>query len=126
MSQELLKINNTIIRQPDTGLSYGFETTYTEDSGRVQDGTMYETPMFTVEAFGYTASLLTKTEMSTILQIIAKGQRFTLHYLSPYYGTWRDDSFYVGKGSLSVGSWNESEELYESLSFDMIGVNPLA
>ena len=87
---------------------------------------MHATPMFTVESFSYAASNLSKTEMQTILQKIAKGGSFTLHYFSPYYGQWRDDTFYVGKGSLEIGRLNEDGEIFDSLSFNMVGVNPIA
>ena len=125
MAQDYIKMNGTVIPQPDEGLGYDFETTYTEDSTRVQSGTLHATAMFTVESFSYKASWLTREEMSRVLQIVAKGRPFTLHYLSPYYGLWRDGRFYVGKGSLSVGRWNADEERYEDLSFNMIGVDPI-
>ncbi len=125
MSQEYIKMNGTVILQPDEGLGYDFETTYTEDSTRAMDGTLYASAMFTVESFSYQASWVSREDMRTILQIVAKGVPFTLHYLSPYYGTWRDGRFYVGKGSLAVGRWNEAQERYESLSFNMIGVDPI-
>ena len=123
--QEYIKLNGVLIRQPDEGLGYEFETTYTEDTTRTMDGTLYSGAMFTVESFSYEASWLTQEEMSAILQIVAKGAPFTLRYLSPYDGRWRDGRFYVGKGSLSVGRWNEAEERYEKLSFNMIGVDPI-
>lgn len=113
------------IKQPDKGLGYDFETTYSEDSVRVQSGVLHISPLFTIEAFSYKATNLTEDEMSNILQKIAKGRKFKLHYRSPYHGEWRDGQFYVGKGSLAIGSWKEDEERYESLSFNMIGVNPL-
>ena len=125
MAQQYITLNGTVIRQPDTGLGFDFETTYTEDSTRMMNGTLYANRMYTVESFSYTASWLTQEEMAQILQIVAKGDVFTLHYLSPYYGTWRDGRFYVGKGSLTVGRWNEDDERYESLSFNMIGVDPI-
>lgn len=125
MAQDLYKINSTVIHQPDEGMGYDFETTFTEDSTRVQSGTGHFTPLFTVEALSYEASFVTVAEMSTILQAVAKGQTFTLHYWSPYYGAWRDDTFYVGKGSLKIGILCEGGEYYDSLSFNMIGVNPL-
>lgn len=125
MAQNYIKINSTKIKQPDEGLGYSFETTYTSDSTRVQSGAMHATPMFTVESFSYTASDLTVAEMQTILQMVAKGGNFTLHYFSPYYGQWRDDTFYVGKGSLEIGRLTESGEYFDSLSFNMVGVNPI-
>lgn len=123
--QDRIKMNGVAIRQPDEGLGYSFETTYTEDSTRVQSGVGHFTPLFTVEQFSYEATWLTAAEMSAILQIIGKGGEFTLHYFSPYYGEWRDDNFYVGTGSLSIGRLNEEKERFDSLSFNMTGVNPI-
>ena len=125
MAQNYITINNTRIKQPDTGLGYDFETTYSEDSTRTQDGVAHFTPLFTVEAFSYKATNLTTDEMKTILQLITRGHNFTLHYFSPYFGTWRNDTFYVGKGSLSISRLNEDTELFDELSFNMIGVNPI-
>ena len=125
MAQDHIKINDTLIRQPDKGLGYSFETTYTEDTTRVQSGVLHASPMFTAESFSYEASYLTKAEMQTILQLVAKGKPFKLHYYSPYYGVWRDDQFYVGKGSLAIGRLTDGGELFESLSFNMVGVNPI-
>lgn len=125
MAQEYIKMNEKVILQPDEGLGYDFETTYTQDSTRVQSGVLHASAMFTVEAFSYEATWVSLTDMRDILQIVAKGRPFTLHYFSPYYGVWRDGRFYVGKGSLAIGRLNEAEERFESLSFSMIGVDPL-
>lgn len=125
MAQNYIMIDNVKIKQPDEGLGYSFETTYTSDSTRVQSGAMHATPMFTVESFSYTASDLTIAEMQAILQMVVKGGNFTLHYFSPYYGQWRDDTFYVGKGSLEIGRLTEDGEYFDSLSFNMVGVNPI-
>lgn len=116
---------NPKTKQPDEGLGYSFETTYTDDSDRVQTGTAYITPLFTVESYSYSASNLTLSEMSYILKQVAKGRKFKAHYLSPYEGKWKDGYFYVGKGSLKIGTWKEDEEIYDSLSFNMIGVQPI-
>ena len=126
MAQQIFMINddvNTV--QPDEGLKYDFETTYTEDTVRVQSGVMYITPLFTVESYGYSRKDLTADEMKLKHQKIAKGRPFKVHYFSAYYGAWRDDYFYVGKGSLTVGSWKQNDEKFDSLSFNMVGVNPL-
>lgn len=125
MAQEYIKINGVVIRQPDEGLGYDFETTYSADTTRTQNGRLVATRMFTVEALTYSASHMTAEEMRTILRAIAKGGVFTLHYFSPYYGAWRDGRFYVGKGSLSIRRLNASGEYYDSLSFRMTGVDPI-
>lgn len=125
MAQHRLLLNGIDVKQPDAGLVFNFETTYTEDSGRIQTGVANITPMFTVEAFEYTATDLTMQEMSELLHIVARGEIYTMHYLSPYYGRWRDDEFYTGQGSLSAFTWKEDEERYDSISFRIIGRNPI-
>lgn len=126
MKQEKILFNGIEIKQPDSGsLGINFETTYTDDSDRNMNGTAIITPLFTVESYSYEATNLTLQEMSRILQIVDKGEVFNMRYLSAHYGRWRTDEFYVGKGSLSVGTWKVSEEKYDKLSFNIIGVNPI-
>ncbi len=115
----------TKIKQPDENMGYSFETTYTEDTTRVQSGVLNNKPMFTVEAFTYHATNVSVAEMRQILQYVVKGYNFKLHYFSPYYGDWKTDLFYVGKGDLAIGRLNESNEYYEELSIQFTGVNPL-
>lgn len=123
--QEKILINGLEIFQPDSGnLSYNFETTYTEDSTRTQDGIAHFTPLFTVEQFGYSASHVPVGEVSKILQQVV-GKEFELTCYSPYYGTWRTSRFQVGKGSMSVGTLEENRETIDKLSFNMQGVYPL-
>ena len=132
MAQEYIKIRKSasdgwlVLPQPDSGaLSYDFETTYTEDSGRAQTGAAVVSPLFTVEALGYSRAAVSKTMLSQILKVIAKGQQFQLHYFSAYYGAWRTSWFYVGKGQLDIGRLNENKELFTSVEFNMVSVNPL-
>lgn len=126
MAQEYITFNGTKIKQPDSGsLTNDWSTTYTDDSDRSIVGNAYVTPLFTYEAFGYEASNLTKEEMKEILQIVGKGFPFTMHYMSSYYGEWRDDEFYVGKGSMTIGSWKQEEETWDNLSFNIICINPI-
>lgn len=126
MKQEKLLFNGIEIKQPDSGnLGIAFDTTYTDDSGRNMSGVAIVSPLFTSEAYSYEATDLTLQEMSQILQIVAKGNIFECRYLSAYYGKWRTDKFYVGRGSLNVGTWKVAEEVYDKLTFNLIGVNPL-
>ena len=119
-----IQINGIDIWQPDEGIGYDFETTYTEDTGRVVSGTMVETPLFTVEQFNYTASYIPVAAATAILQMVV-GRRFNLTYYSLYYGGWRTDTFYVGKGSCKIGRLNPEDMVLDSLSFNMQGVNPI-
>lgn len=125
VKQDRMRINGIDIFQPDKGLQYSTETTFTEDSVRAMNGIGYFTPLFTVEQLGYAATHVPQPEVTKILQMIDKGQKFTLHYFSMHHGIWRDDTFYVGKGQYNVGSWEYGQEYVESLSFNMTGVNPI-
>ena len=123
--QDKIKINGMDIFQPDEGLQSSFETTYTEDSTRLQNGTANFVPLFTVEQFSYNATDIPGSEASKILQQIIKGDAFTLHYFSTYYGRWRDDKFRVGKGQFNIGTLEDGGEKLSSLSFNMTGDNPI-
>ena len=105
-------------------LQHSFVTTYSEDSVRVQSGVGHFTPLFTAEQESYTATNVPAEKVSEILQLIIQ-RNFTLHYFSPYYGCWRDDIFYVGKGECKIGTLKENEETFSSLSFNMTGINPV-
>lgn len=123
--QEKIKINGIEIFQPDRDLAYNFETTFSEDSTRTQNGVAHFTPLFTVEQLGYSATNIPTDKASEILQQIVKGKSFQLHYFSTYYNAWRTDKFRVGKGSLSIGSLSENKETISKLSFNMTGENPI-
>lgn len=125
MAQDRMKMNGVDIWQPDEGLKYNTEITYTKDSGRVQSGEAHITPMFTVEQLGYTATNIPQEEVTKILQIIDSGKPFTLHYFSLHYGRWRDAAFYVGKNSYDVGSLKDDDRYVSSLTFNMTGVKPI-
>lgn len=122
---EMVKINGVEIYQPDENMACSFQTTYTEDTTRVQNGELHSTPMFTVEQVTYSVTDIPTDEASKILQMIIKGQKFTLHYFSLYYNAWRDAEFYVGQGQFSIGSLSDDNKHLDSLSFNMTGVNPL-
>ena len=124
--QDLIRINGVDIFPPDEGLSYAIESTYTEDSTRLQTGDLNAVPMFTVEQLSYTATDIPMEEATKILQMVGKGKGFTLHYFSVYYGGWRDGTFRVGKtNSITIGSLEENNEKLSSLSFNMTGDKPL-
>lgn len=120
-----IMMNGEIIKQPLKGLGYKFAKKYSSDSTFVQSGRKHTTTIGTYEEFTYSAADLTASELSTILHHIIDGEVFVLHYLSPYYGEWRDGEFLVESADVSIGRWIEKDERYESLSFTMTGVNPL-
>lgn len=124
MQDEVIMIDGIVIHQPDKDLQHSFVTTYSEDSVRVQSGVGHFTPLFTAEQESYTATNIPAEKVSEILQLVIQ-RNFTLHYFSPYYGCWRDDTFYVGKGDCKIGTLKENEEKFSSLSFNMTGINPV-
>lgn len=125
MAQELILLNGIEIVQPDEMVGMEFETTFTQDSTRTQVGVAWFSPMFTVESYALKWSSLTLAEAQTILQIVAKGNKFQMHYPSAVYGTWRTDLFQVGKGSTSWTCVTTGGELIENLAFNVMGVNPI-
>lgn len=122
---ERMKMNGIEVKQPLKGLGYGFTKKYSQDSTFVQSGKEHTTTVGVYEQFTYSASDLTAKELSTILRQIIDGEVFILHYLSPYYGVWRDDEFRVEAANATIGRWVEEDERYSSLSFTMTGVNPI-
>ena len=122
--QNYYLIDGIKIHQPDEEMAWNFETTYTEDTTRDMSGVLHETSLFTVEQLSYKATRVPMREVSQILKLIV-GRRFTVHYFSPYFGCWRDDVFYVGKGSLSIKTVKDSKENMKDVSFNLQGVNPL-
>lgn len=131
MAQDYIKINSKKIFQPDGGSSAAYETTYTQGSTRSQSGIGKFTPMFTIERFPYTATDIPAKDVAEIMQMIVysksnKKTKFQLHYFSPYYGKWRDDTFYVGQVSdIKFGTLKDGEEKFESFSFNAQRIDPL-
>lgn len=123
--QDKIRINDIEIFQPDEGLKSSFETKYTEDSTRLQNGEANFVPLFTVEQFSYSATDIPIADASVILQQIIKGEAFKLHYFSPFYGSWRNGMFRVGQGQFTIGTVEENGEKLSSLSFNMTGETPI-
>lgn len=124
MAQKRILINNTAIWQPDRDLAWNYETTYTPDSTRTQNGMGYFTEMFTTESFGYTGSDIPVSEVSKILQMIV-GKKYNLYAYNPYFGMWMTMYCYTGQGSLNIGTLKDGGEKISSLSFNMIDIKPL-
>lgn len=113
------------ILQPDEGIQYSFESTYQEDTKRVQAGSLEAFPMFTVEQYSYKATDVSPADSSEILKIILNGHNFEAFLYSPYFGHWVVVKTYVGKGSLQIGTIQASSERMTELSFNFTGVHPV-
>lgn len=113
------------IAQPEQGLGYDYETTYTEDSGRVQSGTAIVAPMFTVKSYSYTRTHPTTAEVAQILSFIAHGGKYEMYAFNPVTGAWGWDVYYTGKGNMSIGYLTADGGHYDSFSFNAVGVIPI-
>ena len=127
MPQQRISVDGFDAVQPDT-FDWDFATTSTEDSGRPMSGVALITPLFTTESFTVEYSKLTIAQTSTLLHAIVQRPGkpyFTLHYFSPYFGTWRNGQFYVGKGTLRIRTLKVGEEEMKSISCNFVGKEPL-
>lgn len=113
------------IAQPDKGLGFNYETTYTEDSGRIQSGKAIVAPMFTVKSYSYSKAHPTTDEVARILNYIANGNKFEMYAFNPKTNSWGWDVYYVGQGSMSIGYLSEDGGHYDDFSFNAVGVNPI-
>lgn len=124
MAQNVIKINDTEIWQPDRDMAWSYEVTYTPDSARAQDGTGYFTEMFTTESFAYSATDIPVEEARKILRrIVAK--KYSLFVFNPFFGKWMTVKCYTGQGSLNIGTLEEDGETISSLSFNAVDIVPL-
>ena len=127
MAQNRVKLNDYDAVQP-TDMTWSFETTSTSDSARAMSGTLYDTPLFTVEAYDVSYRNLTISQCKSILQQIVKRPNspyFNLFRFSPFYGTWRTDQFSVSQGSLKVTSLKKGEENLTDITCRFVGRNKL-
>ncbi len=117
--------DGTEIAQPERGMSYSYETTYTEDSGRVQSGTAIVAPMFTVKSYSYTRTHPTVAQVAQILSFISGGGKYEMYAFNPETGTWGWDVYYTGKGDMSIGYLTSDGGHYDSFTFNAVGVKPI-
>lgn len=126
MAQDYLKFNGVQVKEPDEdGYSVNLSTTSTEDSGRNQYLSMRNTPIGTVASYSLKWSSLTADEMSLILKQVLGKAKFQAHYFDIVEGTWKDGDFYATTYNSPSKCLKEGEEVWDELSFNMIGVNAI-
>lgn len=121
--QDKIKINSVEIKQPDTYKAV-FATTSTDDSIRDMALIMHNTPIGTVEGYDLTWSNLTASEMKTIMGQVLNKASFTVHYFDLITGSWRDGDFYASNFNAPALTLEDGAEVWDELSFNIIGVNP--
>lgn len=125
MAQNFFMINGIIIKAPEKkGYGLSAATTSTQDSDRTQDLVMHNTPMGTIYSIALKFSNLTAYQVSTILEQIEDKAKYQFHYYNPRKKRWEDGEFYTSNYSVSASSLVDGKEMFDSLSFNAIGVNP--
>lgn len=109
-----------------TSFDWSFETTSTEDSGRAMSGAPYITPLFTVQAYDVEYEHIKLAQAKEILRRIVQTPSkpfFRLYAYSPYNGKWETAEYYVGDGTLKVGSLEENNEFISHITCHFVGRN---
>lgn len=96
----------------EDGYTIAFAATSSDDSGRLMNGKMVNTRLFTVEA---AAEILSKT--------VFKSQ-FNFHYFNIKTAKWETHAFYVANVDTAMYSLKEGEEKCTSLSFQVTRIDP--
>lgn len=126
MAQDYIKINGVKIWQPDCEHSC---ITRNHVYARFNKGTVWKREIYTDvygRTFPYAATDIPMSEASKILQMVAKGKPFDLHYFSVYHNEWRTAKFYVGQVSdIKIQTLEKNKEKLSSFSFNAQGVNPI-
>lgn len=124
MSNRPFKFNNVETRTPDT-FAPSLATTSTEDSDRTQDLVMHNTPMGTIESYNIEYKNITLPEASGILQQIINKQEYSFTHPNVYTGTWVTKTFYTSNISIGTLKKSNGQDMWESLSFNAVGINPI-
>ena len=116
MAQEQFRIDNVVIRAPDSYKPV-FATTSTEDSKRSQDLIMHNTPMGTIGGYDMQWGELSWAEIATILNTVLNKSQFTFHHKDPTIpGRWVDRTFYASNFNMAAQTLKDGEEKWTDLS----------
>ena len=100
-------------------------TTSTEDSDRTQDLVMHNTPMGTIESYSFEWKNIEPKEAAKIVQHIKNRSQYSLRYLKADSGEWTTGQFYTSNYSFGTLKTVNGKFVWESLSFNAIGINPI-
>lgn len=124
--QQLLKFNDYTPIQPDSdGYQLAFATTSTSNSGRTMRGNMWNTPLFTVEAYNLKWTNIKASEASKILNEVMGRSSFNFYHYNIYRNRWENGEFYVANVNSPIISLKDGKEKVSELSFQVTAINPL-
>lgn len=118
------EFNGIKVKTPDT-FKPSLATTSTEDSDRTQDLVMHNTPMGTIESYAFEWRYIEPDEAAKIIGQILNKSGYSLRYLSPTTGEWKTKQFYTSNYNLGTLRVTNGNFVWESLSFNAIGINPV-
>ena len=125
MAEEQFKIDNVVIRAPDSYKPV-FATTSTEDSKRSQDLIMHNTPMGTIGGYDMQWGELSWAEIATILNTVLNKSQFTFHHKDPTVpGRWIDRTFYASNFNMAAQTLKDGEEKWTDLSINVRRIEPI-
>ncbi len=118
------EFNGVAVKTPDT-FQPSMATTSTEDSDRTQDLVMHNTPMGTIESYSFEWKNIEVTEAAKIITAIKNKSKYSLRYLRADTGGWTTAQFYTSNYDIGTLKIANGEQVWESLSFNAVGVNPI-
>ena len=124
MNDKPFEFNGIPVETPNT-FQPNLATTSTEDSDRTQNLVMHNTPMGTIQSYSFEWQSIDPEEASKIIGQTLNRSSFSLRYYSPVTGRWETDLFYAT--NYKPGSLKTIDGVlkWESLSFNVIGINPV-
>ena len=117
-------IEDTNIEQPTT-YSGSFATTSTDASDRTQDLVRHNTPIGTIGSYEMRWEYIKTSEASKILQLVLNKSQFKVHYYDLFTDSWKSAYFYASNFEMTPLTLEENYKYIDSLSFSIIGVNPI-
>lgn len=118
------EFNGIPVKTPDT-FKPSMATTSTSDSDRTQDLIMHNTPMGTIESYSFEWRYIEPAEAAKIIQQVKNRKKYTLRYLKADIGSWTVNSFYSANYDLGTLKVVNGKYVWESLSFNAVGVYPI-
>lgn len=123
MAQVLIKVGttqNNLVDMPNPSkMDWGYQDVSQGDSGRDDTGYMYKGKVTEKIKLQLAWSAVSPAKASIILQAF-KPEYFYIRYFDPELNNYRIMEAYTGDKSAPVKIWSDDQQIYESLSFDVI------
>ena len=108
----------------EDGYTIALAATSSDDSGRLMNGKMVNSRLFTVEAYNLKWTDITLEAAAEILSKTVFKSQFNFHYFNIKTAKWETHAFYVANVDTAIYSLKEGEEKCTSLSFQVTRIDP--